>query len=269
MSQQGASLRPGDAATGGFLDATNATIKEARFVDSYPNGASRTLLRVTFQPEDGGKERTEYYSAGDPAKMKPSADGKKIVPQDARMHSKSGAIKFINSVIAGGFPETKLNDDISVFDGTVVFLRREAQPKTGNAEIDAKDRDLLLVKRVISLPEEGGAKAAKKPAAGAKKPALVKPTAAPAAAASDDAAIQAELEAIIVGILAEAPDNTVAGNKLGTAIFQAAMRSKTPNRGPLMKLFTDNKAFVQSADRPWAFADGNYVGMPAEQAEAA
>lgn len=264
MGQVGASLRPSDAASGGFLDAANATITSARFVDSYPNGTARTLLRVAFEPEDG-KERTEYYSAGDPAKIKPNADGKSLVPKDARMNSKSGAVKFIGSVIDGGFPLDRINDDISVIDGTKVFLRRKAQPKTGNAEIDAKDRDLLLVERVLALPEEGAKTAKKVTAKVAPKAAPKAATPATPAAAADSGSVQAELEAIVTGILATAPNNTVPRNRIGNAIFQVTVKAKNPNRGPLMTL-ASNTEYMTSEERPWAFDGESLVGVPVEEA---
>jgi hypothetical protein len=272
MSKAGASLRPGDAATGGYLDATDVDIKEARFIDSYPNGMVQTLLRVTYIAPDG-KDRSELYSCGK-TEGKPSADGKYLVPDTARLSAKSGAMRFINSIIAAGFPEDRITTDVSVFDGARVKLARALAPKTGIAEHDAKNKEELMPARVLALPEENGKKTAAKPVA--KKPvaAASKPAAAPAAVtpAVAEGDVEAEAVAIVSEILNAAPENTAMSNKIGGLVFAHLARTKNPRRAAIMKAVSLNAdvlgAFLGAEGRPWAFdpASGEVVGYPVDEA---
>lgn len=268
MSNVGASLRPEDAANGGFMDAVEALITNIRFVDRYPNGSPSTLLEVTYAPLDGSKERTELYRAGPVEKIRPSADGKQLVPADARMHKSSGAIKWISAIITAGFPASRVSQDVTVFAGTKVFLKREALPKTGNAEIDAKDRDILLVSKVLALPEE--AKPVVKPAvaAAAKRAATkavaVAPVTVPEPVAADgavDDAIGVELEAIITALLTAAPDNTIPRNRIGNTLFQFCIKTKRTDRAKLMPLAANEEWLA--GERPWAYDGEQLVLIPA------
>jgi hypothetical protein len=265
MSKAGASLRPGDAATGGYLDATDVDIKEARFIDSYPNGMVQTLLRVTYIAPDG-KDRSELYSCGK-TEGKPSADGKYLVPDTARLSAKSGAMRFINSIIAAGFPEDRITTDVSVFDGTRVKLARQPAPKTGIAEHDAKNKEELMPTRVLALPEEG--KKAAAPKAVAKKPTAVAPKAAAAAAPVVAEGVDVETEAvgIVVELLNAAAENTIPRNRIGHEIFKRVL--KNARRAPIMAL-TNKDDFFTAEGRPWLFdsESGAIVGYGADAAAA-
>lgn len=271
----GASLRPSDAAAGGFLDATNATIVSARFIDAYPNGNPALLLEVTFQPEDG-KPRTELYSGGKIEVIRPNAAGTGTTPDNARMHRNSNAVQFIGSVIAGGFDESKLDSDISVFVGTKVFLKRKTQPKfTSKDGREGGGKDILLVEKVLAMPGE------KKAAAVKAKPVATKPVAAvkvvaPVVAEEEEAIVPhipapitadlaTELEGIVTELLANAPDNTIARNRIGNATFQAIIKAKNPRRAPLMVL-VQTDAFLKGDTRPWAFVGDDIIGVPGEAA---
>lgn len=265
----GASLRPSDAAAGGFLDATNATIVSARFIDAYPNGNPALLLEVTFQPEDG-KPRTELYSGGKIEVIRPNAAGTGTTPDNARMHRNSNAVQFIGSVIAGGFDESKLDSDISVFVGTKVFLKRKTQPKfTSKDGREGGGKDILLVEKVLAMPGEKKAaavRAAPKVTVAKSNTAKVLPV-VEAAVAPEVAGegIETELEAIVTELLANAPDNTIPRNRIGNATFQAIIKAKNPRRAPLMVL-VQTDAFLKGDTRPWAFVGDDIIGVPGEAA---
>ena len=268
----GASLRPSDAATGGFLDATNATITSLRFIDAYPNGMPSVLLEVTFQPEDG-KARTELYRAGAVDQMRPTADGKRLTPPEARMRKDCGAMLFIGSLIDSGFDVSRVGDDITVFAGTTVFLRRKALPKfTLKDGTLSKDRDILLVEKVLALPGEKKAAAAK-PAVKAVVKATLKTVVVPAAVAApapvvvDAGDIDTELEGIVLELLAAASENTIARNRIGNAVFQATVKAKNPRRAPLMARVQED-AYLGDSARPWAFDGEQIIGAPADEAAA-
>jgi hypothetical protein len=268
----GASLRPSDAATGGFLDATNATITNARFVDSYPGGKASLLLEVTYQPEgENAKARTELYRGGSIEQARPTANGGYYTPEAFRMRKDTGAMKFIVSLVEGGFDENKLGDDIRVIIGTKVFLRRKAIPKftTQDGTVVA-DKDILLVEKVLAMPSEKkvAAKAAVATKSVAAKPApkAVEAVVAPVVADGGDA--EAELVAIVSTLLNAAENNTIQRNRIGSAVFNVVVKATPPhpNRAPIMALVNKGDAFFVNDARPWVADKETIVGYPSEEA---
>lgn len=283
---QGVSLRPEDAATGGTLDAVEAVITKVRAVGEYPNGTPALLLAVSYAPTTGAKERTELYSMGK-VQLKPSADGKEFVEitkdSGARPHKNSSGMQFFLAMITAGFPADDIKNDVSVVEGTTVFLRAKARPKTGNADIDKNNegKTITLPERVIALPgakvEKKAAPAAKKPVAAAKKAEAPAPVEdAPAAAAKTDEEYEADAVEIVADILGHAkPTFTVARNRIGSEVFQYIAKTKPPVPGAIRsKLMAAINApgFYTAEGRPW-YADEEaktLVGQPpVEEAEAA
>jgi hypothetical protein len=281
---QGVSLNPDSAAVGGALDGIEATITRARALGEYPNGTPAVLLSVTFAPAGGGRERTELYSMGK-AQLKPSADGKQFLPlvEGAKPHKGCSGIQFLVALIQAGFPADRIGNDVSVIEGTVVFLRAKPRPKTGNAEIDKNNdgKTITLPDRVISLPGEGSA--AKKSPTGPKKPAVARPAPAVAAtpsveadapAAAGDFDADAEAVKIVSDVLAKADNNTVARNQIGGKVFGALAKVKPTLSGEARKAILgaiNRPGFYEWEGRPW-FVDADakaLVGPPAEEAEAA
>jgi hypothetical protein len=283
---QGVSLNPNDAVVSHALDGKNAVIKQARAIGEYPNGVPAALIAVLNAPTDGSKERTELYSMGKVA-LKPNADGTQFLPATpgavAQPSKNSSGIKFLKALISAGFPAARIGNDLSVIDGTTVFLRAQSREKTGNAEIDTKnaDKPFVLPEKVITLPEEGTA--AKKSPASPKKPAVAKPAPAVAAtpsgeadapAADGDFDAEAEAVKIVSDVLAKADNNTVARNQIGGKVFGALAKVKPTLSGEARKAILgaiNRPGFYEWEGRPW-FVDADakaLVGPPAEEAEAA
>jgi len=173
---EGLSLRPSDAQTGGYLDDADVTFAELRFVvwDYQGKAPASVALKVSME-EDDGKLHEQYYSAGDPTKMQPSPDGKAIIPIAGAtgLNVNTNAIAFISSIVNSGFPEDRILNDVSIFDGMKAHVNQVAQPKRPGlkkAEI-GEPKTYLLVSKIVRLPWETApapaAKGAPKPVAAA------------------------------------------------------------------------------------------------------
>lgn len=286
-----------ESVSGGALDAVEATITKARALGAYPGKTDQAaLLAITYLPRaKDAKERTELYSLGK-TQLKPSADGKQfeeiVKGSGARAHSNSFAITFWKALIAAGFDAAKIGNDVSVIEGTVVFLRTKARDKTGNAEIDKNNdgKTITLPEKVIAMPGEATAAVGTKKAAPSVKkaaaqapaaapapeaPAVEAPAEAPAADGADYASIETEAEKVVSAVLTAAADNTVPANRIGNGVFQALAKAKTEGklRAAIMGVVNKDKgAWMQSESRPWYYnaEKQEFVGQPAaELAEAA
>jgi len=272
---EGLSLRPSDAQQGGFLDDADVTLKALRFVTwDYQGKAPVSVALKVDMEDDAGATHEQYYSAGDPSKMQPSPDGKAIVPMAGAtgLNVNTNCIAFISSLVNAGFPEDKILNDISIFEGMYAHVNQVAQPKRPGIkarEGERADKTYLLVTKINRMPWE---KVAAKPAAGAPvarptpgprpvaAPAAAPPAAAPsapvAAASGNGDALTAKARATVVGILAE-KGGAVPKSSLPTEAFRAL--SNDPDRNAIVTLvFQDG--FIAAAVAEGAFAfDGTNV----------
>lgn len=244
MAVKGASLLPSDFAAGGAIPDGDYTITGSRATKfNYGGkGPDTPALAITFVDEDG-EERSQNYSAGKPEFLVASEDGKRFVHpggDEARIGKQSNAAAFIGSIIGGGFPVEKLSDDVSVFEGTKVTIRNEAQPTRAGLKDQKEGKTIPLVTKVLSLPGEKG-RPTSAAAAGSRRATPTPTTAASPASATqsqngqlDEAAVTAVQES-----LAEAADNTMTRLKLGTSIMLRLSKAKNPDMSAIKKLSSD------------------------------
>ena len=254
----GLSLRPSDAQQGGFLDDLDVTLKECRFVIwDYMGQAKPTVALHVHMVEDSGGIATDYhqyYSAGDPAKVVPSDDGKTVVPQAGAtgLNTNTNAIAFITSIVNAGFPEDKITDDASVFDGLVCHINQVAQPKRSSLKDQKEGKTYALVTKILRLPWEtvpkAPAKGAPVPRPGPKPVATLPaatpgPSTPPAAAAADNGPLTQKARDVVLGILAEKGGSLVK-SKLATEAFRAL--ASDSDRNAIVMLLTKD-TFLQDA----------------------
>lgn len=274
--QMGISLKPSDAVSGGgLLDDADVTLKACRAAMWDYNGTVKVpvvALQATIEQilEDGSaQDIIQYYSAGDSKNFVPSDDGRKFVPvSDATgLNSNCNAMLFLVSLINGGFPEDKVGDDLSVFDGTKCHVKRMLQPVRPGfvpANTGGKgDGKILLVTpgSISQLPWDAPApaKSGKKatPAVAPKVNGGVSPAASASAPASDIGSNQ-ELAADAVGFMLQVLANkggSLTKAQIGQEIFKAA--AAHPQRAKLVQLaFSDE--FLKAG--PWQF-DGTTATM--------
>lgn len=257
MAPKGASLLPQDFAAGGALpDGEYIIAGAAAATFNYGGkGPDTPAIHITYVNADG-EPVEQYYSAGKMDFLSPSDDGKRFVNpsgEEARIQKNSNAAAFLGSIIKGGFPVEKLTDDVSVFAGSRVLIRNEAQPKRPGIKDEKEGKTIPLVERYLGEAKGGSAKGATAGHA----------TATPQTAASsastngqlDEAAVTAVQEA-----LAEA-NGSLTRLKLGTAIMLKLSKQKDPNMAAIKKLATDAAWLAAQAEAGGWTSDGNTVAL--------
>jgi hypothetical protein len=172
----GVSIRPSGFVEGGAVPVDrNLLWKECRFAKfDYTTKAGEVVAstcaaRITYQDDDG-TEYIQHYSAADLARFEPSADGKTLVAVgNAQALSKSSNFYVLmNQLINAGFPENKLDADISTLDGLYTHNIGIPEPKRSGlvrkpaAEgTTEREKVLSVPDQILKLPWENKGKAAK------------------------------------------------------------------------------------------------------------
>ncbi len=243
----GLTLKPSEMVEGGVVPVDQTLlVTESRFCYfdyAKKDGtiAARTVaLRIKSKNEETGTEYVQHYSAGSREAFAPSEDGEHpaeegkylIALGDRQSLSKNSNMAFfLQNLVNAGFPESKIGNDASVFDGMVMHVIGMPEPKRSGLPRDpnARERVLSIPDQVIKLPWEKG-----KPAAAAKATTTAKPAAkAPTAAIvqktvafivkkvneNDGAAGRADIAAAVYVDLAKDPDR----DAVAAAIYAPAV----------------------------------------------
>ena len=214
--QGSVSLRPSDAVEGGgLLDNVDVTWKEVRFAMWDYNGAVEVAgpaLKVVMEVDDGTKIE-QYFSCGKADDWTPSKDGKKLVPVGGAkaLNKSSNFMILLDSLIKADFPEDKIGDDCSVFEGLEAHMVRVKAPErkglaqTKRADGKTYERTNLVVDVIHKLPWD-------------KKGAKEK--------GGDSDAVSEKTAALIMEILSEDADKKWPKAKLAGEVFKRLNTSK-------------------------------------------
>ena len=151
------SLKPSDFVVGGGVPSDrNLNIIDAEFTYWDYNGqaGATTALKITFTDDDG-VQSIQYYSAGSPDRIRPSSDGKSLEPigDAAGLNKNSNLSIFLESLVTAGFPENKLNNDISVLNGLRIYAVAKEQPKRAGIKDKFGDSKVVLVaSKILQMP---------------------------------------------------------------------------------------------------------------------
>ncbi len=192
------SIRPSDMVEGGAPVDRNMMVKSASFVVfAYtkkdgspalkPDGTpAKTVAAALALVEDDGNENLQHYSVGDPERYAPSPDGKTLVSptgNDININKSCNFHILMNALVNAGFPENKLDDDLSALNGLYAYWIGIPEPKRAGlartAEQEARTRVIPVPSKIEKLPWE-------KAKPGQKMPAAVTGTTKKAAGASAD-----------------------------------------------------------------------------------
>jgi len=125
-----------------------------------------TVAAKIHYKDDEGTEYDQEYSAGDPNRFAPSADGKTLEALTAseNLSKSSNYYILMNALINAGFPENRLDEDISVLDGLYTHNIGIPEPKRSGLVREqvegARERVISVPDSIIKLPWEGKGKVA-------------------------------------------------------------------------------------------------------------
>ena len=242
---------------GGLVDDVDVTIKKARFVEwDYGGTIPKPSLAACFEMEDDeGNEHIQYFSGGDLKNWTPSEDGKRLdrAGSATTLNDNSNLSQLITSIINAGFPENKLDEDISIFEDMYCHVLRKAQPKrTGliQPEEGERARTVLLVTEIHKMPWE---KKGKKTTTKTKTKAKAKPAEDEEEEGGDDLSAKAT-EAVLEALI-EADGGPISKVDLSKAVFKKL--TKDPDRNKVVQLVHDQE-FLTEGD--WKY-DGAKISL--------
>jgi hypothetical protein len=256
MTTKGVSIKPSDFSKGGFLDDEDVIFQKLRFmrgedtdIENYPDLEEKLFVGLTVTDESG-EEINQYYSAGVLEYFEPSEDGKRAVPVStaSTLRENCNFAIFAASIVNAGYPEDKLSDDISIFEGLHCHMSRVPPPKRSGL---GEGSPILVVEKIHEpYPWDGAGKKAKaKPEPEAKSA----PKITAVEASSDLAEKTTE---IIMGILIDNDGEPIKK----TSLFKVMLGKLAKNgkdRKNIIKLASDDD-FLEAGD--WAF-DGTTLSL--------
>lgn len=259
----GVSLKPSEASSGGaVIDDVDVRIVGCRFNLWDYNGTIQApvlALKVTFL-DDEGNQSEQQFSAGDTKHFVPNEDGTEAVQVGSipTLNDNTNAMAFMASLVNSGFPEDKILDKVSVFEGTKVHVKQAPQPKRAgikNAQPNQGAKTVLLVNKIHELPWEPAAQAAMQAiGAGAQAAAAGKPkvAGAPKAAAPKQAApaMAAQAPAVLAAAVAQAHAPGGNGEALDGEARQAVLEMLLAKGGTMAKAALAADAFKFLSTHP-------------------
>lgn len=265
----GVSINPDTFVQGGLIDDIDAILTSVRFTKFDYEGKSDAVLalKVNFATPDG-EAHEQYYSAGDLKRFQPSDDGLRAVSVGGAtcLVVSANASLFLTSIVNAGFPKNKLSDNVSVFDGTGVHLRRIAQAERKGLvkkEGDDKQKTILVVEKILFQPGEKptftigtGTTLGKGAPAGAGKSVGAPAAAAPQAASGD---LDEKTTGYVLQVLT---DNGGSFNKavLPNALFKLLAAAKDPDQSKILNM-AFKPDWIGSADRPWKLDEAGVISL--------
>jgi len=269
----GISLKPSEASAGGFtIDDVDVVLEKCRFRLWDYNGTIPNPilgLEVVYRDDEGG-EATQVYSAGDTKHFVPSEDGSEAMQVGSlpTLAETTNAMAWMVSLVNAGFPEDKIGDKVSVFEGTRVHVNQVPQPKRKGLKNPGTgaDKNILLVSKIHTYPWDPKAGKTGPKAAAPKAPVAAK-AAAPAVAGTVAKAVAPAAPAADAGELNGLAMETLLGK--GGAIPKAQIAQEAfkalathPQRNALVQMVYKDE-FLKQDGAPWLF-DGTTVSMPSE-----
>ena len=248
----GVSLKTQDQSAGGLLDDRNVEFKDAKFVLwDYEGASSREVpaLMVTLQPynddwsDEDGDPVIQYWSAGDPDKLKPSKDGLSLESarkgEEPKISRSSNFGLLMKSIVDAGFDEEKIGDTIDVINGMKAHVARRPQPKRAGLKNAKEDANFLAVSTIHEFPYDE--KPAKGKAAGKGK------------GKAKDTTIEDKADETLLELLEKT--DPIKKSKLSTLVFQA--RKNDEDVKEIVKLVVDDD-YLSGDGRPFDF-DGTAI----------
>jgi hypothetical protein len=164
----GASLRPSDAVEGGgLLDNVDVTWTKCLFEMWDYNGTqpASPAFKVEMEMEDGDKAG-QYFSCGKAEDWSPSQNGSKLIPIGGaqKLNKASNFMILLDSLVKADFPEDKIGEEATVFEGLECHMVRVPAPKRPGlapakprADGRTYERTNFVVDVIHKLPWDKGA----------------------------------------------------------------------------------------------------------------
>ena len=243
------SLKPSDAiAGGGLLDNEDVRVIKSRIgmLDYQGKQQPVPAIEWTLERMNGEGNTVEFWKIANPDHWAPSDDGKGLVAigRETELKDSTNAMKLIVSLINAGYPEDRITEDVSLFEGLECHLTRVAAERAGLE--NTKGKTTLTVAKINKYPWEADTPKSKGKSKGKSK---AKTTPAPEANKEDT---ESKATTFILELLAENPDG-IEKAKIAPAVFKKFQKDD-PARADIVQLIYHGDEFLNSG--PWKYEGG-------------
>lgn len=237
-----------------LIDDEDVIIKEARFELYDYNGTQAPSLAAKLALDQGdGEEVLNYASLGKAATANwlPADDGKTLTPvgKATGLANNSNWAIFVSALVNAGFPESRIEDDISCFEGLEGHVIRIPAPERKGLAKKRDDQTVLVINKIHKLPWEknkGKGKSSSPSKSSEKK--------SPSTSSDSGSNVSEKASSFILGVLAKYPDG-IEKSLLPTEAF--AMLKDDPDRNAIVKLIFEDE-FLNSSDN-WKLEGGKVL----------
>lgn len=254
------------AVGGGLLDDVDVVVKEASIAmfdynGTRPDSVPAILFKLAVKD---GEDVDQYFTVGKSSDWMPSEDGTKLVAigRATQINMSSNGAMMLKSIVDAGFPENKISDDITCFQGMEGHVMRVPAPKRGmspkapRADGKVYEDTILVFATITKLPwEKKGTAPATGKATNKVPPKAVLPSAHTEEVTEDSAeegdSLEDRTQSILLEILGESP-NGIKKQELPGLIFKKVGAADTQRTAMLQLAFKDD--FLKAG--PWVFDKG-------------
>lgn len=260
----GVSLKPSETTKGGgLLDDEDVKIVESKFVMFDYGGKAQPVPALLWKLDamDGSEPVAQYWSMGKATDWIPSDDGKELVPigRATQLVESSNGMVLIGSAVNAGFPESKLGDDVTIFEGMECHVNRIAAPERKGMVSKKENQTILTVSKIHKLPWEKDADKEKSKSTSTKSKSRKSSKSKPGGPenSSDERSVEDIATEFLLNLLADEarmaqyPDG-IPKARLAPEAF-GAFPASDPNRSAVVQtVFKDE--FLNSG--PWTYSGG-------------
>ena len=243
---------------GGLIDDVDVVVKEAKITNFDYNGTQAPVPAIMFTlgiPD--AEDVVQYWTVGKSSDWMPSEDEKKLVAigRATQLNASSNGALMLASLVNSGFPEDKIVDDITCFQGLEGHMTRVPAPKRGMVKAPRADgkvyEDTVLTFASISkMPwEKVKGKAAAAPKAGTKAAPKAAPAPKPEESGDGDD-IESKVQNILLEILSEV-EGGIKKQQIPGLLFKKA--AADPDKQAMIQI-AFKEDFLSSG--PWTYEKG-------------
>ena len=238
----------------GLIGDEDIIIKEARFEMFDYNGKRAPSPAARFCLDRGdGEEVQQYFSLGKATDWLPSDDGKTLTPvgKATGLANSSNWAIFVTALVNAGFPENKIEDDITCFEGLEGHVDRIPAPERKGLVNKKEDATVLVMTKIHKLPWE---KKGKKGSGSSSSKSSSNGKNSPSSSSDTGSAVTGKASSFILGVLAKYPDG-IEKSLLPTEAF--SMLKDDPDRNAIVKLIFEDE-FLNSSEN-WKLEGGKVL----------
>lgn len=225
----------------GMIPEGDYDIADAKFAMWDYNGKQPVAVpALAVEFKTGDQSHVQWYSAGDPRNLKPSADGKRLekLGAVAGLNDGTNLAQFLTALMRAGFDRQRATRDVTSLIGLKVTVVHEPTKEREIGGQTKKAGTMAVIGKILSDTTDKETKTKGKASAAAK---------AKANGADTDAGIGSKTAHVLVGVLKAADNHELDKKGLSSAFFRQ-VPGTDPDRSKMMNLIIQETYLSSLAD---------------------